>query len=132
MIPTLQVQQKLSKHSGTIIQWKEQLQQMQSGCVLVIGYAPSILMSACAAIKRGEIQPALVIGMPIGFSHAPAAKRRLMLSKMPHITIEGTLGGGLLAAVALNALTESLLDKPECHCYLEVDKLVELGLEVQP
>jgi len=41
--------------------------------------------------------------MPIGFSHAPAAKRRLMRSGIPYITIEGTLGGGLNAAVALNA-----------------------------
>jgi len=45
--------------------------------------------------------------MPIGFSHAPAAKRRLMRSGIPYITIEGTLGGGLNAAVALNALADS-------------------------
>ena len=100
---------------------KERLQQLKEGCVLVIGYAPSILMSACAAIEQGKIQPALVIGMPIGFSHAPVAKRRLALSSIPYITIEGTFGGGLLAAVALNALVESLLEKPDCHCYLEVE-----------
>ncbi|OKH36166.1 MerR family transcriptional regulator [[Phormidium ambiguum] IAM M-71] len=99
--------------------WKEKLQQLKEGCVLVIGYAPSILMSACAAIEQAKIQPALVIGMPIGFSHAPVAKRRLALSNIPHIIIEGTFGGGLLAAVALNALVESLLEKPDCHCYLE-------------
>jgi precorrin-8X/cobalt-precorrin-8 methylmutase len=29
------------------------------------------------------------------------------------------LGGGLLAATALNALVESVIDKPECHCYLQ-------------
>jgi precorrin-8X/cobalt-precorrin-8 methylmutase len=56
--------------------------------------------------------------MPIGFSHAPAAKRRLMRSSVPFITVEGALGGGLLAAVALNALAESLIEKPDCHCYL--------------
>lgn len=99
--------------------WKERLQELETGCVLVIGYAPSVLMSVCAAIEQGEIQPALVIGMPIGFSHAPTAKRQLMRSRIPYVTIEGTLGGGLLAAVALNALVESLLEKPDCHCYLE-------------
>ena len=56
---------------------------------------------------------------PIGFSHAPAAKRRLMRSGVPFITTEGTIGGGLLAAQALNALVESLIEKPDCHCYLE-------------
>lgn len=75
-------------------------------------------MALCAAIEQGEVQPALVIGMPIGFSHAPAAKRKLMESGIPLITIEGTLGGGLLSATALNALVESLVEKPDCHCYL--------------
>lgn len=99
-------------------QWKERLQKLPTGCILVIGYAPSVLMAACELIEQGQIQPAIVIGMPIGFSHAPAAKRRLMRSGVPYIAIEGTLGGGLLAAVALNALVESLLEKPDCHCYL--------------
>lgn len=103
--------------------WQEQLRQLETGAVLVIGYAPSILMTACSLIEQRQIQPALVIGMPIGFSHAPAAKRRLVLTGVPYLTIEGTLGGGLLAAVALNALVDSLLEKPECHCYLQEENL---------
>jgi len=31
------------------------------------GYAPSVLMSACEAIDSCQLQPALIIGMPIGF-----------------------------------------------------------------
>lgn len=96
----------------------EQWQQLDAGCILVIGYAPSVLLSALEAIEQGQLQPALVIGMPIGFSHSPAAKRRLIRSDVPYITVEGTLGGGLLAAVALNALAQSLIEKPNCHCYL--------------
>jgi len=99
-------------------QWQERLQQLSQGCVLVIGYAPSVLMSACQLIEKGDLQPALIIGMPIGFSHAPAAKRQLMRLGVPFITTLGTMGGGLLAAVALNALAESLIEKPDCHCYL--------------
>jgi precorrin-8X/cobalt-precorrin-8 methylmutase len=98
--------------------WQECLQRLPVGCILVIGYAPSVLMSACALIEQEKLQPALVIGMPLGFSHAPAAKRRLMQTGTPYLTIDGPLGGGLLAAVALNALVESLLEKPDCHCYL--------------
>ncbi len=98
--------------------WKARLQQLPDGCVVVIGYAPSALLAVCEAIASHQIQPALVIGMPIGFSHAPAAKRRLMQSGSPFMTLESTLGGGLLAAVALNAMATSLIEKPHCHCYL--------------
>ncbi len=97
---------------------QNQWQQLEKNCILVVGYAPSVLLSAIAAINHGELQPALVIGMPIGFSHAPAAKRRLIRSGVPFITIDGTFGGGLLAAITLNALAESLIEKPDCHCYL--------------
>ncbi len=92
--------------------------QLSPGCILVIGYAPSVLLSALEAVSQGILQPALIIGMPIGFSHAPAAKRRLIQSTLPYITLEGSVGGGLLAAVTLNALAESLIEKPNCHCYL--------------
>jgi precorrin-8X/cobalt-precorrin-8 methylmutase len=98
--------------------WKDCLQRLPAGCVVAIGYAPSVLLAVCEAIHQRVLQPALVIGMPIGFSHAPAAKRQLMASGIPFITVEGTLGGGLLAATALNALVESLIEKPDCHCYL--------------
>jgi len=98
--------------------WRQPLQQAPVGSVLVIGYAPSVLLAACQGIEQGKLQPALVIGMPIGFSHAPAAKRQLMALPIPYITIQGSLGGGLLAAVTLNALVETLLEKPDCHCHL--------------
>ncbi|MBW4452669.1 MAG: precorrin-8X methylmutase [Nostoc indistinguendum CM1-VF10] len=100
-------------------EWGEKLLQVSQGCVLVVGYAPSVLVEVCKAITNQKIQPALVIGMPIGFSHAPAAKRQLMQQEIPFITVAGTLGGGALAATALNALVESLIDKPDCHCYLK-------------
>jgi precorrin-8X/cobalt-precorrin-8 methylmutase len=98
--------------------WQQRLQQIPKGCVLAIGYAPSVLLTASKLIEQQQIQPALVIGMPIGFSHAPAAKRRLMTTPIPYITIQGSLGGGLLAATTLNALVETSIEKPDCHCYL--------------
>jgi precorrin-8X/cobalt-precorrin-8 methylmutase len=98
--------------------WQQRLQQTPKNAVFVIGYAPSVLLAACKLIEQQQIQPALVIGMPIGFSHAPAAKRRLMGMQIPYITMQGSLGGGLLAAVTLNSLVETLIEKPNCHCYL--------------
>lgn len=98
--------------------WQAKLEQLPTGAILVIGYAPSVLLAVCDAIRDRRINPALVIGMPIGFSHAPAAKRQLAQLETPSITIAGTLGGGLLAATALNALAASLIEKPDCHCFL--------------
>lgn len=105
--------------------WKEQIANIPADSILVIGYAPSVLLSVCEQIQQQLIRPALVIGMPIGFSHAPAAKRQLIHSGVPYITVAGTLGGGLLAATVLNALVESLITKPNCHCYLEESYLEE-------
>ncbi|MEO0406613.1 MAG: precorrin-8X methylmutase [Cyanobacteria bacterium P01_A01_bin.135] len=99
--------------------WREHLGQLTNGNIWVVGYAPSVLLKLCEAIAHHHCRPALVIGLPIGFSHAPAAKRRLMQLGVPYITVEGTLGGGLLAAVALNRLAASLIEKPDCHCYLK-------------
>ncbi|MGF1499683.1 MAG: precorrin-8X methylmutase [Elainellaceae cyanobacterium] len=99
--------------------WHERLAHLIDGNIWVVGYAPSVLMRLCEAIAHHHRQPALVIGLPIGFSHAPAAKRRLMQLQVPYLTAEGTLGGGLLAAVALNRFAASLIEKPDCHCYLQ-------------
>ncbi|MBF2047678.1 MerR family transcriptional regulator [Leptolyngbya sp. NK1-12] len=102
--------------------WSQRLKQIPAGCIWVVGYAPSMLMGLCQAIEANQCRPALVIGMPIGFSHAPAAKRRLQQTGVEFITTSGPLGGGLLAAVALNALVRSLLEKPHCHCYLKISE----------
>jgi precorrin-8X/cobalt-precorrin-8 methylmutase len=98
--------------------WQKRLEQLTPGCIIVVGYAPSVLISVCQGIEKELLKPFLIIGMPIGFSHAPAAKRLLMNSSVPFITTLSTIGGGLLAATALNALAQSLLEKPDCHCYL--------------
>ncbi|MEM9271956.1 MAG: precorrin-8X methylmutase [Cyanobacteria bacterium P01_F01_bin.143] len=98
--------------------WHDKLHHLKPGGILLIGYAPSVLVSICQGIRNKQLQPALVIGMPIGFSHAPAAKRLLIDSGVPFITISGTFGGGLLAGTVLNALARSTIEKPDCHCYL--------------
>ncbi|MEM8677182.1 MAG: precorrin-8X methylmutase [Cyanobacteria bacterium P01_G01_bin.67] len=98
--------------------WQEKLHHLEPGCIMLVGYAPSVLVSICEAVKNRQLKPALVIGMPIGFSHAPAAKRLLMDSEVPFITISGTFGGGLLAGTVLNAIAQSTIEKPDCHCYL--------------
>lgn len=99
--------------------WQHSLPERIEGNVVVIGYAPSVLLKICEQVETQGCQPALIIGLPIGFSHAPSAKRRLMQLQIPYLTSESALGGGLLSAVALNRLAASLQEKPDCHCYLQ-------------
>jgi len=99
--------------------WQQRLAEQIEGQIWVIGYAPSVLLKLCELVETQGGKPALVIGLPIGFSHAPAAKRQLLQLPIPYLTSESALGGGLLAAVALNRLAASLLEKPDCHCYLQ-------------
>jgi precorrin-8X/cobalt-precorrin-8 methylmutase len=40
--------------------WPIQLPQLAAGSILLVGYAPSVLMTACTLIEQAQIQPALV------------------------------------------------------------------------
>jgi len=72
--------------------------------VVVIGNAPTALLSLLDLIDAGELRPALIIGTPVGFVAAAESKIELTARTVPFITIEGTRGGSALAAAAANAL----------------------------
>jgi precorrin isomerase len=55
-------------------------------------------------IDAKQIEPSLIVGMPVGFVQAAESKLELMQRNVPYITIEGTRGGSPLAASAVNAL----------------------------
>ncbi len=82
--------------------------------VVVIGNAPTALLALLNMIDRGDIMPALVVGMPVGFVQAAESKAALMSRQAPFITIEGTRGGSAMAAAAVNALLRMAEDR--CLC----------------
>ncbi len=75
-----------------------------NGSVVVIGNAPTALLSLLDMVDAGEAHPALIIGMPVGFVAAAESKAELMQRDIPYITIEGNRGGSAVAAAAANAL----------------------------
>lgn len=75
-----------------------------SGAVVVIGNAPTALLSLLDLVDAGVAEPALVVGMPVGFVAAAEAKQELMRRSLPYLTVEGTRGGSALAVAAVNAL----------------------------
>jgi precorrin-8X/cobalt-precorrin-8 methylmutase len=70
------------------------------GAVWVIGTAPTAL----AELIRLGADPALVIGLPVGFVGAVEAKQALRDSGLPSVTNRSEKGGAAVAAAALNAL----------------------------
>jgi precorrin-8X/cobalt-precorrin-8 methylmutase len=66
----------------------------------VIGNAPTALFEL---LELG-VEPALVVGLPVGFVGAAESKERLIESGLPAVTNRGPKGGSAVAAAALNAL----------------------------
>lgn len=72
--------------------------------LLLIGSAPTALETLLDLVAAGAPQPALIIGMPVGFVGVAESKRRLAASGLPQIRLEGSRGGAGLVAAAVNAL----------------------------
>jgi precorrin-8X/cobalt-precorrin-8 methylmutase len=74
--------------------------QVGPGAVWVIGCAPTALSEVIAL----GVQPALVIGLPVGFVGAAESKAALRASGLPQVSNVSEKGGSAVAAAALNAL----------------------------
>ncbi|MEX0659937.1 MAG: precorrin-8X methylmutase [Egibacteraceae bacterium] len=74
--------------------------QAGPGGVYVVGCAPTALF----ALLEADADPALVVGLPVGFVGAVEAKQALRDSGLPAVSNRGPKGGSAVAAAALNAL----------------------------
>lgn len=74
------------------------------GAILVIGCAPTALDQVVRLYHAGELEPALVIGLPVGFVGAADSKRALIESGVPAISNVGERGGSAAAVAAFNTL----------------------------
>ena len=72
--------------------------------IFSVGNAPTALIAIETLMQKGEIYPALVIGVPVGFVNVVEAKERIMAAKVPYIVAKGRKGGSTVAAAILNAL----------------------------
>ncbi len=80
------------------------MERCPEGRVFVIGNAPTALFSLLEAVEAKVIQPALVVGTPVGFVGAAEAKQALTSFTFPWITALGRKGGSAVAAAAFNAM----------------------------
>jgi precorrin-8X/cobalt-precorrin-8 methylmutase len=75
-------------------------EEVGSGAVWVVGNAPTAL----SELLEMDVDPALVVGLPVGFVGAAESKECLIRSGLPAVTNRGPKGGSAVAAAALNAL----------------------------
>ncbi|BBL81140.1 precorrin-8X methylmutase [Rubrobacter xylanophilus] len=74
--------------------------EVGEGAVWMVGGAPTAL----SELLRLRVEPALVVGLPVGFVGAAEVKARLAESGLPAVTNRGPKGGSAVAAAAVNAL----------------------------
>ena len=73
--------------------------------LIVIGNAPTALFEILSLIEQGQISPAAVIGVPVGFVGASESKDALIkFGGIPYLTATGRKGGTPVAVAAVNAL----------------------------
>ncbi|MDD1671530.1 MAG: precorrin-8X methylmutase, partial [Methanomicrobiales archaeon] len=82
--------------------------------IVVIGNAPSALLSLCAMVEEG-VKPALIIGTPVGFVNARESKELLRTLPIPSISTEGTRGGTPVAVAAMNEIIEIFCEESHGH-----------------
>ena len=76
--------------------------------LFAIGNAPTALIRLHELIEAGQVQPALVIGAPVGFVNVVESKELFVGSDTPHIVARGRKGGSNVAAAIVNALLYQL------------------------
>jgi len=86
------------------------LRDSLEGSIVVIGNAPSSLLSLCTMIREG-VRPALVIGMAVGFVNAAESKEELRGLDIPSITTQGTRGGTPPAVAAMNEIVTIFVEQ---------------------
>ena len=80
------------------------LTEQYSTGIFVVGNAPTALLALVEQIRMGQVQPALVIGVPVGFVAVEEAKQALAEVNVPQIMVRGRKGGSAVAAAIVNAL----------------------------
>jgi precorrin-8X/cobalt-precorrin-8 methylmutase len=81
--------------------------------IFAIGNAPTSLIRLNELILNKKINPALVIGVPVGFVNVIASKQLIMKSGTAYIVAEGRKGGSNVAAAICNSLLYQLYDRKQ-------------------
>lgn len=79
--------------------------------IFAVGNAPTALIRLHELIEEDAVQPALVIGVPVGFVNVVDAKELFLGGNTPYIIARGRKGGSNVAAAIVNALLYQLVKR---------------------
>ena len=82
----------------------EKAAKLDKKLIFAIGNAPTALIRLYEMIQNGQISPALIIGVPVGFVNVVQSKELIMETQIPYIVARGRKGGSNIAACICNAL----------------------------
>jgi precorrin-8X/cobalt-precorrin-8 methylmutase len=78
--------------------------RLVEGGIYVVGNAPTALLRLVELIREKKANPALIVGLPVGFVNAAESKAALIEIDHPYISNLGRKGGSNVAAGVINAL----------------------------
>ena len=87
----------------------ERAATLNKPCIFAIGNAPTALISIRELIAAGKLNPALIVGVPVGFVNVVESKELILELNTPHIVARGRKGGSNVAAAICNAMLYQIM-----------------------
>ncbi len=91
-------------HTTRAVACMDKACDVEGPLILAIGNAPTALIRICELVEQKKINPALVIGVPVGFVNVVESKEMIIASDILSIVAKGRKGGSNVAAAIVNAL----------------------------
>ena len=89
----------------------EHAAKFEGPLLFAIGNAPTALIELDRLMREQDLQPELIIGVPVGFVNVVESKELILQSQAPHIVARGRKGGSNVAAAIVNALLYQLVHR---------------------
>jgi precorrin-8X/cobalt-precorrin-8 methylmutase len=83
---------------------------LETPIIYVVGNAPTALIRLYELIHSSVFEPALIIGVPVGFVNVVESKELIMGLNVPSIVAKGRKGGSNVAAAICNALFYEIIE----------------------
>lgn len=89
----------------------EYASKLPGSVIFAIGNAPTALIRLHELIEAGACQPALVVGVPVGFVNVVESKELFLGGSTPYIIGRGRKGGSNVAAAIINAMQYQIVKR---------------------